>query len=299
MQTVMDLAGIPLAPKAVLLVLARHARDDGTNPKCPSVQTIAEKAGMSDKCARNALRSLEADGWIEALGRKVGGRAMATNYRILVDRLGPGTRNDVPPKPRETRNQVPGNGHDRGNDRPRFHAETRNDVPLNPERRSAEYVIEEVSIGGVLCETLESPPHVQAPARESGTQVASPVSAKIVNLDDERGPAVPLPPDAVLPDEFRAMAVLMGQGNIETAWARFLEHKARPHIRRTLAGWRRAWETWITENIERGYGHGQQRHNGQSKSRGGLAAYAVAEDERNPGFAAAYSDDGGWRQFRD
>lgn len=149
MQTVIDLIGLPLASKAVLLVLARHARDDGTNSKCPSVLTIAEKAGMSDKGARNALRSLEADGWIRAVGRKVGGRSLATNYTILIDRFGPPeTRNDVPPKRQETRNHVPPNGHDTQHDIPPFHAETRNDVPLNPERRSAEYVHEYVNEGG-------------------------------------------------------------------------------------------------------------------------------------------------------
>jgi hypothetical protein len=297
MQTVMDMPGIPLAPKAVLLVLARHARDDGFNPKCPSVQTIAEKAGMSDKCARNALRSLEADGWIEALGRKVGGRAMATNYRIIINRLGPDTRNDVPPKPRETRNQVPGNGHDRGNERPRFHAETRNDVPLNPERRSAEYVIEEVSIGGALCETSESPPRVCAPAREGGTQ-AAPVSAKIITLDDARGPAVPLPAGWLLPDEWRAWAEQAGQRDVETAARRFFDHWFELGAAKTADGWRRAWERWIGQNIKRGFAHGRQRHNGKSNRGNGLTAYVYAEYGGGPGNAEDDPADGRRRLVR-
>jgi hypothetical protein len=143
-QAVIDTIGVPLVQKAVLLVLARHARDDGTNSKCPSVQTIADKAGMSDKCARNALRALETEGWIAAIGDKSGGRSKATSYSIVIGRLEPPeTRHDVPPKETKTRHHVPPIDPHTRNDVPSYPAETRNDVPLNPERRSAEYVNEE------------------------------------------------------------------------------------------------------------------------------------------------------------
>lgn len=176
-QSVIDTVGIPVIAKAVLLILARHARDDGTNSKCPSVQTIADKAGMSDKCARNALRALENDGWIKAISDKSGGRSKATSYAIAIERLGPPeTRNDVPPMASETRHEVPPNGLDTQHDVPGFSSESRNDVPgiddkrrnvvpKKAERRSAEYVNEE---------TLQSK-NVDAPhcadAREVGGQV--------------------------------------------------------------------------------------------------------------------------------
>jgi hypothetical protein len=149
MQAVVDTTGISLAPKAVLLVLARHARDDGTNEKCPSVQTLADKAGMSAKGARNALRSLEADGWIVALSKKSGGRCQTTHYRIAVGMLGPReTRHEAPPIETDTRHHVPPNGHDTRHHVPPNCSERRNDVPLKAAPRSAEEVSEEVEEGG-------------------------------------------------------------------------------------------------------------------------------------------------------
>lgn len=149
MQSVVDTLGISYASKAVLMVLARHARDDGTNDKCPTVQTIGDKAGMCAKAARNALRALEADGWIRPVGNKSGGRCQTTNYVIVTSLLGPSnTRHNVPPNDLDTRHNVPPNGHDTRYDVPPCPAETRYDVPKNPASGTAEEVNEERKEGG-------------------------------------------------------------------------------------------------------------------------------------------------------
>lgn len=58
--------------RLVLLVLADHAKDDGT-AAWPSVQTIAEQARISERQAQRALRSLEAAGEIRQSGRSKSG----------------------------------------------------------------------------------------------------------------------------------------------------------------------------------------------------------------------------------
>lgn len=57
-----------LGARLVLLVLADHAKDDGTMA-WPSVKTIAHEARMSPRGVHQALRRLEADGMIEATGQ--------------------------------------------------------------------------------------------------------------------------------------------------------------------------------------------------------------------------------------
>lgn len=153
-------------------------------------------------------------------------------------------------------------------------------------------------IRGSLCETSESPPHVQAPARESGTQVAAPVSAKIITLDDARGPAVPLPDGWLLPDEWRAWAEQAGQRGIDAAARRFFDHWFEMGAAKTADGWRRAWERWIGQNIERGYGHGRKSHNGKSNRGNGLTAYVYAEYGGGAGDAEDDPHDGGRRLVR-
>lgn len=49
--------------KLVLIALADHAGDDGTNA-WPSQKTMAEYAGASDRTVRRKLEELEEDGWI-------------------------------------------------------------------------------------------------------------------------------------------------------------------------------------------------------------------------------------------
>jgi hypothetical protein len=166
-QKVIDTAGIPVMQKAVLIVLARHSQEDGTNSKSPSVQTVAEKAGMCERAARGALRALEDDGWIIALGSKAGGRRQTTRYIIVVGRLGPtDTRHDVPPFDEETRHDVPPNGHDTRHDAPGYSAETRHHMPLNPASHAPEEVLEEKKITN----------NVDAPSRAQAREVAAQVS---------------------------------------------------------------------------------------------------------------------------
>lgn len=166
-KRVIDTTGIPVMQKAALIVLASHAREDGTNSKCPSVQTIADKAGMCAKAARTALRALEDAGRIEAQGTKAGGRYQTTNYRIVVEKLGPTgstkTRNDVPPKEQKRRYHVPPNGHDTRYHVPPSTAETRYVGPEKAVPRTAESISESNS-------RLKGPPtpHVDSnPARAS------------------------------------------------------------------------------------------------------------------------------------
>lgn len=184
-QKVIDTVGIPVMQKAVLTVLARHSREDGTNDRSPSVQTLADKAGMCAKAARVALRGLEEDGWIIALGNKVGGRRQTVRYSIVVGKLGPTetrhdvpgnedeTRYHVPPLDEETRHDVPPNGHDAAcetrHDVPPNgvqSCETRYDVPLNPVPRTAEEVLEEKKITNNVDASL------RAGARETAQQVS-------------------------------------------------------------------------------------------------------------------------------
>jgi len=57
-----------LGNRLVLIVLADHAHNDGSN--CfPSVKTIAEEARMSERNVRYALRELEEHGSIRSTGR--------------------------------------------------------------------------------------------------------------------------------------------------------------------------------------------------------------------------------------
>jgi len=58
--------------RLVLLVLADHAKDDGT-AAWPSVETIARQARISERQAQRALRSLEGDGEIRATGKSKSG----------------------------------------------------------------------------------------------------------------------------------------------------------------------------------------------------------------------------------
>lgn len=89
MQRVADTLGLAAIEKAVLAVLARHAQDDGTNAKPPSVDTIAAKAGITGRAARRVLRSLEENGFLDAPGSKVGGKSGPTRYVVVAEKLAP------------------------------------------------------------------------------------------------------------------------------------------------------------------------------------------------------------------
>lgn len=62
---------LPLADKMVLLVIADHASDDGTN-SYPSVGTIARKSSMSSRNVQRCLSRLEGEGLV-SIQRQQGG----------------------------------------------------------------------------------------------------------------------------------------------------------------------------------------------------------------------------------
>ena len=62
---------LPLADKMVLLVIADHASDDGTN-SYPSVGTIARKSSMSSRNVQRCLSRLEGQGLV-SINRQQGG----------------------------------------------------------------------------------------------------------------------------------------------------------------------------------------------------------------------------------
>jgi hypothetical protein len=61
-----------LGPRLVLLVLADHAKDDGTFA-WPAVDTIAKHARLSRRAAQAALRKLEQDGMVVVRGKTKNG----------------------------------------------------------------------------------------------------------------------------------------------------------------------------------------------------------------------------------
>jgi len=72
------------ADKAVLLAMAEHAYEDGTNCR-PSVGRLAAFAGLDERTVRRVLRRLERDGWIRRTGAP--GRYKATEYALSIERL--------------------------------------------------------------------------------------------------------------------------------------------------------------------------------------------------------------------
>jgi hypothetical protein len=70
-----------LGARLVLIVLADHARDDGSSAY-PSVKSIGEKARLSERAVQKALRKLEADRSIVSEGQSPYG---TTSYRIVLE----------------------------------------------------------------------------------------------------------------------------------------------------------------------------------------------------------------------
>lgn len=70
-----------LGPRLVLLVLAEHAHDDGTNA-FPSVETMMRRTRLSRRSVQGALRKLEAEGQIEMTGTRDSGTNV---YRLLME----------------------------------------------------------------------------------------------------------------------------------------------------------------------------------------------------------------------
>lgn len=72
-----------LGSRLVLLVLADYAHDDGSRAY-PSVETIGQKARMSSRAVRSALRKLEAERRVEVMGKSQFGTVV---YRVLMEEV--------------------------------------------------------------------------------------------------------------------------------------------------------------------------------------------------------------------
>ena len=72
-------SSLPTAEKMVLLVIADHAADDGSNA-WPGIATIARKASMSERTVQRHLRTLEEQGLI-AVESQAGGTKTTRNDR--------------------------------------------------------------------------------------------------------------------------------------------------------------------------------------------------------------------------
>jgi hypothetical protein len=86
-----------LGGRLVLLALAEHAHDDGTETY-PAVDTLVARTRMSRKGVQQALRRLEADGRIERDGYGPRGQ---TKYRLIMDVEAESRRGGEPTSPRE------------------------------------------------------------------------------------------------------------------------------------------------------------------------------------------------------
>src|SRR5689334_12135960 len=67
----------------VLMLLARHAHDDGAGAY-PSVATLARESGKQERAVQANLRSLQRRGLILPVAYRHGGRGHATEYRLAL-----------------------------------------------------------------------------------------------------------------------------------------------------------------------------------------------------------------------
>lgn len=96
MLAVLDHSQAKHDARLVLIAIADYARDDGTNAY-PSVATLAKKANISIRSARNALRQLEDSGEIETTPSDGGGKERTNIYRVIL----PGLNPESEPTPRQ------------------------------------------------------------------------------------------------------------------------------------------------------------------------------------------------------
>jgi hypothetical protein len=76
---------LPVPEKFVLLALADHAHDDGT--RCfPGVAYLAWKTGYSERQVQRMLRHLERRSVIVPVANRGGGRGMATEYAVTLEK---------------------------------------------------------------------------------------------------------------------------------------------------------------------------------------------------------------------
>jgi uncharacterized protein YdaU (DUF1376 family) len=136
-------------------------------------------------------------------------------------------------------------------------------------------------------ETHTPPPPDSLPAKTNVVKFVSPADRQ------------PMPATWVLPEKWRAAAADAGLSTPELSALKFRDHWRDKGAVKDEAGWYSAWEWWFRKDIEWERKHGQQHHNTgrRTKSGGGLAAYAHAEMQHDPGFAEDHQDDGRWREL--
>lgn len=123
--------------KAVLKEMAWFADDVGENI-WPSVQTLANRTGLSRKGVQKLLRELEQVGAIQALGSRLGGRGRTTRYRIdfrwlqASAKTANGIRPFVPQVASKNRNGEPQNNE-------RANGSAEKSEPRSPEQKEHEY----------------------------------------------------------------------------------------------------------------------------------------------------------------
>jgi hypothetical protein len=278
-----------LPEKVVLLRMADYAGNDGGSI-FPSVARVAKDCGLSDRAVQLILRKYVDEGLLVIVDDG-GGRGKTRHYAMDLDRAqemaGPAGE---PKRAKRAKNTFAhSNGHDAAETVKRA-----NDSALKGEEQihpTLQGTVTEESKEESVCDVGVNPreAHTQAAPDSSGTR-----TAVVVPFQQ------PLPAEWVLPEAWRAWAQGAGQSGIDCAAQRFFDHHFERGVRKTEAGWEHAWRRWITENIERGYGNGQQRHAGRYGQRqdNGLVAYLKSEMQRNPGFAEDHQDDGDWRIIR-
>jgi len=295
---------LPATEKLVLLRLADFADDKGFNIY-PAVHTVADDCGVGRRVVQLTLRRLVDKGLLVVMNMG-GGRRRTTEYAIDLEALkAAGT---APPGAPTYTNGHAGKGANSESRAPFMAQNSAPRAPFPNSEKGEKGASDDINSAPRAPNPLEPPFREEESvcsvdsnsAREPVPPQASPLSAEIIPIKEPLtgGPAVPLPDNWALPDDWAAWAEAAGQGNVSAAGGRFFDFHFERGIAKTAAGWRRAWERWINQNIQRGYGDGQQRHYGKQKPGNGLVAYAHAEMQRNPGFAQDHPDDGDWRVIR-
>jgi hypothetical protein len=265
---------LPIADKLVLLRLADYADNDG-GKIFPSVATVAHFCGVSPRAVQYILKKLTDDGLLFVVGNATGGRGKTRHYAIDLERA--------------CQLAGPDGGQSNGTGKRAQRAQTHctlSEPVETPQRVQNDAVKGEVDLHPTLQEPSgkeeESVCDVGVDPREAHTQ-APPVSSETKSAAGSNVvPFVPpgsreaLPVGWVLPDEWRAWAQEAGQSGIDSAARRFAMHWRGRGVK-SAAEWREAWEVWVTENIERGYGNGAGRNTDQRRGHGDLAAVVKSD----------------------
>ncbi len=137
-RIVAELKSLRGIKKPVLRALADHYPN-----VFPSVVTIAMQAGFGTTKTREALRALEAEGFISALSAKVGGREKPTQYVLSVSKilaLHQGQDTQHQPLPFEIENPTPSDGIPNTSRQETQHHLTQNPTPSVGEQRSEQRI---------------------------------------------------------------------------------------------------------------------------------------------------------------